>query len=206
MLRIIQTFRGTFYFFYRSVHYETENINAAISLLTVFLLLAHVAYCVYAYLAFIYNPKMTTLFAVPILVLTCVHAVLGMSAVFLQGQGTRLDLYPEQNRTTVLQRLSAALIFPLLILHMRTFSIMKAAAENGQRAMIWLMILVELCFFAAIMTHVAVSISRALITLGWLRSRKAQRTLDRIVWVFFAVLFVFTSIAVIRTQIAMFVR
>ena len=53
----------------------------------------------------------------------------GMLTVFLQADGTRLDLYPKQNLRTILQRASAALILPLLILHINTYDLLASTAE-----------------------------------------------------------------------------
>ena len=40
-----------------------------------------------------------------------------------------LGLYPKLNMRTVLQRISAALIFPLLIVHLKTFDLLKSASK-----------------------------------------------------------------------------
>ena len=87
---------------------KLNRIDAEVGLLSVIALLVHIGYTAYAYLAFYYNPTLKLLTAVPFMVLACLHAVLGMSAVFLQGDGTRLDLYPKQNLRTIVQRIAAA--------------------------------------------------------------------------------------------------
>ena len=106
---------------------------------------------------------------------------------------------------TILQRLSAALIFPLLILHINTFSMMKGAAEKGQVPFILIFILAELLFFAVVVTHVAVSFTKGLVTLGLLSARETQKKLDKIVYVLGAVFYVIAVFAVVKVQIAMFI-
>ena len=86
-----------------------KKINAALGLLSIVAMLLHIGYTVFAYLAFYYNPTLKLLTAIPFMVLACLHAVCGMLAVFIQADGTRLDLYPKQNLRTILQRASAAL-------------------------------------------------------------------------------------------------
>ena len=66
---------------------KLKRIDAVAGLLSVIALLVHIGYTAYAYLAFYYNPTLKLLTAVPFMVLACLHAVLGMSAVFLQGTG-----------------------------------------------------------------------------------------------------------------------
>ena len=181
-----------------------KKANAVLSLLSILGMLVHVGYSVFAYLTFYYNPGLKLLTAMPFMVCACLHAVLGMMVVFLQGDGTVLQLYPKLNFRTILQRLSAALIFPLLIVHLRTFELMKNAAGQGKWFLWWLLVVSEVLFFGTLITHVAVSFSKALITMGWLGSSKIQKTMDLVVFVLGALLFVISVFAVVKGQIVMF--
>ena len=181
-----------------------KKINAVLSLLAVPAILAHIGYTDYAYLAMYYNPGLKSLTSLPFMVLACLHAVLGMAAVFLQADGTSLGLYPKKNIRTVIQRLSAALILPLLILHLNTFTLLKSAAQAGQWFYFTLLMISQPLFYASVLLHVAVSVSRALITLGWLSSREKQRVIDRCVYVLFALVFAVTVWAVVKGQLSMF--
>lgn len=183
---------------------KLKRINAALSLAAALAMLLHIGYTVYAYLAFYYNPGLKLLTAVPFMVLACLHAFCGMTSVFLQADGTRLDLYPKQNRRTVLQRVSAALIFPLLILHLNTYDLLRSSAEGGQWLCFALLLLSQPLFYGVALAHVAASLTRALITLGWLSSREAQRTLDRVICVVCALVFAVAVFAVVKGQLAMF--
>ena len=181
-----------------------KKINAALGLLSIAAMLVHIGYTVFAYLAFYYNPTLKLLTAVPFMVLACLHAVCGMLTVFLQSDGTRLDMYPRQNVRTVLQRVSAALMLPLLILHINTFSLLQSSAEAGQWLWFALLMLSQPLFYGTVLTHIAVSVTRGLITLGWLSSTEKQRKIDRVVYILCALAFAVSTFVVVRTELAMF--
>ena len=181
-----------------------KKINAALGLLSIAAMLVHIGYTVFAYLAFYYNPTLKLLTAVPFMVLACLHAICGMLTVFLQADGTRLDLYPRQNVRTVLQRASAALMLPLLILHINTFGLLQSSAEAGQWIWFALLMLSQPLFYGVVQTHIAVSVTRGLITLGWLSSTEKQKVIDRVVYILCALAFVVSTFVVVRTELAMF--
>lgn len=183
---------------------KLKKTNAVLGLLSILFMLVHIIYSVFAYLTFYYNPVLKTITAVPFLVAVCLHAVFGMLVVFTHNDGGRMDLYPKQNMRTILQRVSAALIFPLLILHLYTFSLMRMSAEKGYVVFILLLILAELVFFGAVITHVVISLTKGLITLGFLSSEKTIRAIDRVLYVPGALLFAVAAFAVIKGQIGMF--
>ncbi len=183
---------------------KLKKVNAALALLSILFMLLHIGYSVFAYLTMYYNPILKNIFAVPFLAAVCLHAVLGMLTVFLQADGTRSDLYPKQNLRTILQRVSAALIFPLLILHLDTFALMQGCAEKGQTGFIILLIAAEILFFATVVIHVAVSITKAFITMGWMISRETQKRADRVIYILGAAVFAAAVYAVVRGQAVMF--
>ncbi len=183
---------------------KLKKLNAALSLLTILLALLHIGCSVYMYLTFTYAPFLKQLFSIPLISAVCLHAVLGMCAVFLLGEAGGPVMYPRLNRRTILQRLSAALFFPLLILHLRTFDLLQSSAGNDQWGAFGLLIAVQVLFYGVVILHMSVSLTRALITLGWLSSRKTQRTLDRIIFILGALVFIIAAVSVIRTQIIMF--
>ena len=181
-----------------------KKINAALGLLSIAAMLVHIGYTVFAYLAFYYNPTLKLLTAVPFMVLACLHAVCGMLTVFLQSDGTRLELYPRQNARTILQRVSAALMLPLLILHINTFGLLRSSAEAGQWIWFALLMLSQPLFYGTVLTHIAVSVTRGLITLGWLSSSEKQKVIDRVVYILCALAFAVSTFVVVRTELAMF--
>ena len=95
-----------------------KKTNAVLGLLSSIAVVVHMVYNCFSYFTFYYNPALKLATSVPLMVLVCAHAICGMCSVFLLGDGTRLDLYPQKNRKTIIQRISAALIFPLLIVHL----------------------------------------------------------------------------------------
>ena len=183
-----------------------KKINAALGLLSILFMLLHIGYSAFAYLTMYYNPILKTVFSVPFIVLVCLHAICGMSVLFMQKESAGAELYAKQNKRTVLQRISAALIFPLLILHLKTFSLMQASAEKGAKIFIILLILAELIFFGVVITHIAVSFTNGFITLGLLSSEKTKRIIDRAVYIIGAAVFIVCAVAVIRGQAIMFLH
>ena len=180
---------------------KMKKINAALGLLSIAAMLVHIGYTVFAYLTFYYNESLKILTAIPFMVLVCLHAVCGMLTVFLQADGTRLNLYPKQNLRTILQRVSAALMLPLLILHIKTFALLESTAQAGQ--WVWLMISQPL-FYGVALTHIAVAMTRGLITLGLLSSREKQKRIDIVVYILCAAAFVISTYVVLHTELAMF--
>ena len=181
-----------------------KKTNAALGLLSIVAMLLHIGYTVFAYLAFYYNPTLKLLTAIPFMVLACLHAVCGMLTLFLQSDGTRLELYPKQNARTILQRVSAALMLPLLILHINTFGLLQSSAEAGQWIWFALLMLSQPLFYGVVQTHIAVSVTRGLITLGWLSSTEKQKVIDRVVYILCALAFAVSTFVVVRTELAMF--
>lgn len=183
---------------------KLKKINAALGLLSIAAMLLHIGYTVFAYLAFYYNPTLKLLTAIPFMALACLHAVCGMLTVFLQADGTRLDLYPKQNLRTILQRVSAALILPLLILHINTYGLLASTAEAGQWLWFALLMLSQPLFYGVALIHVAVSVTRGLITLGLLTSSDRQKRIDRVVYILCGLAFAVSIFVVVRTELAMF--
>ena len=178
-----------------------KKVNAVLGLLSIVFMIIHIGYSVFCYLTMYYNEMLKMVTAVPFMVLVCLHAICGMSTLFFNSDGTRMNLYPKKNMGTILQRLCAALMFPLLILHLFTFNIMKNAAGNGNMWVIYLMFVVEILFFACVITHVVISLSKGLVTLGLLTSPSTQKTLDRVMYIIGAVVFVIAVYAIISGQI-----
>ncbi len=183
---------------------KLKKLNAALGLLTIAAILLHIGYNVFAYLTFYYNPQIKLLMTIPILVLVCLHAVCGMLTVFLQADGTRLDLYPKQNLRTILQRVCAALMLPLLILHINTFRLLQSTAGAGQWFWFVLLMISQPVFYGAVLTHVAVSVTNGLITLGLLSSRETQKRIDRVIYILCAAAFVVSTCVVLKAEFAMF--
>ena len=183
---------------------KLKKANAVVGLLSALFMLAHIGYNVFCYMTFYYNPMLKIAFSLPFIALVCVHAILGMLTVFLSSDGTRLDLYPRQNSRTILKRVSAALIFPLLIVHVNSFQLMQENAQAANTLLVVLLIVVEVLFFAVVITHIATSLSASFITLGLLDSRETQTRIDRVVYVLGALVFVVSSYSIVSGHVVMF--
>ena len=72
---------------------------------------------------------------------------------------------------------------------------------NAYIALISILLLVM--FYAALLFHVSVSFSRALITLGWLCDDAKRRALDRILLWLCAVVFVLLAVITVHTHISL---
>lgn len=181
-----------------------KKCNAVCALVAAFALLVHVGYNAFAYLTLYYNPTLKLLTALPFLTCVCAHAAMGIWAVFFQPDGTRMGLYARQNWRTVVQRTTAFLIAPLLIVHLQTFDLLQGAATSGAWGVFALILALQLAFYAVIAVHITLSISRALITLGLLDSKEKQKRLDRLVAIICAAALLIAAIIVVRGQLAMF--
>ena len=184
---------------------KLKKINAVLSILSMLALLVHVGYSSYAYLTFYYNPTLKMLTSLPFIVFVCLHAICGMCVVFLQNDGTRLDVYKKQNKGIIMQRVSAAFIFPLLIVHLKTFELLNNSSADGRWAMFGLVTVVQIAFYALVFTHAATSFSKAFITLGVLTDAKKQKSLDRFAYIFCGAVFLAASISVVRGELMMFI-
>ena len=182
---------------------KLKKINAVLGLGSIAALMAHVLYNVYCYMVMYYNQVLKIVFTAPVVIFICLHAITGMSVLFLHTDGVRADLYPELNKATVYQRISAALIFPLLLIHMNTHHILKATSAP-KNAGFFIVIIIEILFFSVAMTHVATSFSRALVTLGRLESIDAKKKLDKAVYIIMGILFAISVIVIVRGQLILF--
>lgn len=181
-----------------------KKINAILGELSILFMLAHIGYNVFAYVTFYYNPFIKSITAYPCMILICLHAVCGMLIMFFAGDKGGGKLYIKQNLGTILQRVSAILILPLLILHINTFNLMKASAEQGLGIYILLLMLGEVLFFACVITHISLSLTKGLVTLGILTSERLKKVLDVILYVVFFLVFAASCIVVIKGQVEMF--
>lgn len=104
-----------------------------------------------------------------------VHGVISIVLAFLGHRGTekrKCNTYPKMNVSTVIQRASGILMFLLIGFHL------AGAANHFQPKMLHAVL--HPLFFATVLAHVAVSTSRALITLG-IGNAKFVKSVDVIV-------------------------
>ena len=180
-----------------------KKVNAVLGLTIIVLFLIHIMYEIYAYLTFYYNPVLTKIIAYSALAVTGLHVLCSIYTVYVSHDKGRGMKYPALNIRTLLQRISAVMIVVLIIIHMNTFSILSKTSETN-RAVFVLVLIIQIVFFASVLLHVAVSVTNALITLGLITSDKVRKTLDIIIWIVCALIFIAASVVIVRTQLAMF--
>ena len=183
---------------------KLKKFNAILAVLSAVALVVHMGYTSYAFLAMYYNPTLKGITCGPFIICACLHGILGMCSVFLLGDGTRLDIYKKQNRRTIIQRVSSTLIFPLLIIHLKSFELLKQTSSEGKWALFILCILIQICFFTVVVIHTMVSVSKAFITLGLLEDREKQKKIDKIIFAFFAAILLFAGVVIVRGELQMF--
>jgi hypothetical protein len=106
------------------------------------------------------------------MVLVVVHAIISILLGFLGHKGAekrKCKEYPKLNVSTMIQRISGVLMLILLVLHI-------VGASNYYQPKILHAVLHPL-FFAIVLAHVAVSVSKAMITLG-IGNAKAVKIVD----------------------------
>ena len=171
-----------------------KRCNAICGLLATIFLLIHVIYQIAAYLLFLYNPFVTKLLAGLCMAPVLAHAVIGMGILFF-GDGSALRDYPVLNRRTILQRGSAIASMVLLCLHTFCYSFLMSGSGFGTAGAF----AVQILFFAAVFTHVAVSFGNAFVTLGWVSSPAVKKRLDTVSYVCCGAGFAVSAVVVVKT-------
>lgn len=180
-----------------------KKLNAVLGLGIIASVLTHVVYEIFAYLTFYYNPVLTKIIAYTTIGLAGLHALCSTGLLLFahdRGNGMR---YPKLNSRTLIQRVSAAAMVLMILPHINNYKILSSLAGSN-RELFYVVLFSQLLFYAAVLIHVAVSVSNAFITLGLVSSQKAVKAIDITVRILCTVLFAAASVAVLRTQISMF--
>ncbi len=175
-----------------------KKANAILSLLTLCLLVVHAGYQTVSYLLFFYNPVATAVTGMSLEAAFVLHAILSAISVF-GAHDSKTISYKKLNIGTVLQRITAVLMIVLLPPHI-AFSVLLNKGVVPKQTF-YIIIAVQILFYGAICTHVAVSFSKALISLGWLVDDDKRKKIDRTVAVICAVLFVIIAVIISWTQL-----
>lgn len=140
----------------------TRKINAVISLLTTFLIFAHaIPIAVWMIsMGAINRPPVILSWVLTGFVLVHVFICIDMVvSIHMSGEHQKGKTYPKLNRTMIVQRLSGVLMVLFTGLHI-------AGAIGAMHPPKIVHGIVPPLFFAVVMAHVAVSTSKAFITLG----------------------------------------
>ena len=151
-----------------------RKINAIISMLIVVLLFNHSIFNAVEMLSRYRIAGAKTIFPWVLVVLVAVHAVLSIAMAVLAHKGTekrKYNMYNNLNKQTMLQRYSGILMIVLLGVHI------VGSGTYFQPKMLHAVL--HPVFFAVVLMHLAVSMSKAFITLG-IGNAKLVKVLDRV--------------------------
>lgn len=160
----------------------TRKINAVISLLITFLIFAHAISIAFWMLSFGTVNRAPSVMSWALTALVLIHAFISIEMVvsrLVSGEGRKSKMYPKFNRVTIIQRASGLLMVAFIGLHI-------AGATGVMQPPRIVHAIVPPLFFAIVMAHVAVSVSKAFITLG-IGSAMFIKTVDAVMKVTSAV-------------------
>ena len=179
---------------------NTYKANGYISLLVVLTLFIHTIYELVTYSIMFYNPIATKTFGYVLGALVVIHGTLSMINVYGRADSKRIR-YKKLNIKTFLQRASAFLIIVTLPIHIMAFGILQS---NAFGVIYVITEIVNALFLVAVYIHVAISFSKALITIGVLEDEKKAVVIDRTLMVICTILCTASIIMTIVTHIKMF--
>ncbi len=177
-----------------------KKTNAVLGLITIFLMTAHAVYQMFAYITFYYNPLVSKLTGFILLGVVVLHVILSMLIVFTKTDSVTVT-YKRRNIRTVIQRVSAMMMVILLPVHVFEFELLK---RNAGSAVKYLIELTLILFYAALMLHISMSFSNALITLGLLEDMKKKKIIDTVVMIISIAIFTGASVITLSVQLKMF--
>ena len=170
--------------------------NAWLSIILCITLLIHVIYQAAAYIMFFYAPLASKILGYAVVVPMIFHAFLSMLSIFVLHD-SKTVLYKTSNIGTCVQRISGIIGGVLLPIHILSFMILSQSVGSY---VFYLTESSQILFYAAIFAHIAVSFSKAFVTLGILENPRKKRFIDRLLWVVCIFLFVIMCVLIIRTH------
>ncbi len=180
--------------------YTMKKANAGISLLICILMLIHVLYEVISFVVFFYNPVVTKVLGYVLVAAIVAHAGLSMAIVFGRHDSKTIT-YKALNIRTLLQRIFAGLMCVLIPLHIFAF---KLLSKSVGTVFFSLFLLIMVIFYWSVFSHVALSFTNALVSLGWLGDMKKKKVADIIIWILCFLMFLAASFIITMTQWKMF--
>jgi succinate dehydrogenase hydrophobic anchor subunit len=175
-----------------------KKTNSVISLILIILLMLHVGttlcYLLTGWFEFDLFTKLPR-----ILGAVCMaHIAFSCIAVFFLNNGSQIIKYGKMNMRTIVQRVSGLVILLSLHFHIKSFEDFLFNHEPLTYQGKIVVFVIEMLFFAVVFAHVGVSFSRALISLGCIRSETVERRTDIAAGVFLVLLFAVTFFALAR--------
>jgi hypothetical protein len=152
-----------------------RKVNAVLSIVCTVLILYHAIFLSVWMLSRCSIAKIENFTSFMLMPLVLAHAIISIMLGVLAHKNEekrKYKEYPKLNAATILQRVGGILMILLLILHI-------VGAQNHYQPKILHAVLHPL-FFAVVLSHVAVSGSKAMITLG-IGSAKAVKVVDLVI-------------------------
>lgn len=173
-----------------------KKINSVLTIITTLILIDHLGAMSMFLLTGSMNPMVTKIVAHALCGVVTLHAILSIISVFFMNSGTGIGKYKSQNKNTIIQRATSIVIAIMVHPHLKAFGFIIAKQPLPVPAKVGL-IVTQIIFFGAILLHLAVSFSKALITLGLIRNEKAEKRVNLIMNIICAALTIFSSAALI---------
>lgn len=167
-----------------------RKINAVLTLLTTLLLLTHAIWFAVWILSGCTIPHAPRFIPWALAGVIAAHMLISIDLVvstYMENEGSKGKPYPKQNKATIVQRISGVLMAPAIALHI-------AGAAGVMQPPPVVHAVVPLLFFTLALTHTAISISKAFITLG-IGSAKTVKLVGRVAKVFCGVTLVICVIS-----------
>ena len=160
---------------------KLKKVNAAAGLLTALILMCHAGMmCVSLYTGW-YNFILCKSFAHMTESLLIIHAACSLIIMFFYNDGTSVALYRKDNKSLIIQRASALLMIVLIHMHTVAYAHMATGEilTTSKAIRLWVF---EIIYIVTVMTHFAVSFSKAFVTLGLISSQKKFCIMQKIVY------------------------
>ena len=164
---------------------KLKTCNAILGLAIILALFLHTGTMIVSLVTGWYNLFYCKLFAHIAAGLLIAHVLISLCVFFFSAQpgGFR---YPRHNLSTVLQRFTALLMLVLIHFHLRAYAHMATGEVLTQSQALFTAAL-EGIFILSVFIHIAVSLVKALVTLGLTGSFESAGKLEKAVWVFCAI-------------------
>ena len=175
-----------------------KKTNAVISWILIALLLVHIYTTLVYLLTGRFNLELMMKAPRALAVVCIIHVCISLAIVFFMHDGSDFGRYGKLNQRTFMQRLSGLMILLLVHPHVKLFESFiyeNVPLSAGRKIFVFI---VEMLFFGSIYTHLECSFSRSLITMGLIRSEKAERAVDYAARAFSVLGFVVTFFALAR--------
>lgn len=167
---------------------KLKKINSAAGLAVILTLLGHIGVMTFSLWTGWYNYRICKMLPHMSLTFLIVHIILSIIIFFFFRDGADAR-FKRLNAGTIIQRATAIVMMILIHFHMNAYA-HAVTGETLSVGMTAFRIVTELLFFAAALSHIAISCGKAFITLGIVRSAKALNVINMTAYIVCAVLMI----------------